>query len=62
MPGRYDAAGPEAEFQPGSRGRVLRNRLGITSVRELERIRIPSIAEDVTTDLVTVAFPDGCIA
>ena len=37
MPGRYDPAGPEAEFQPGSRGRVLLNRLGITSVRELER-------------------------
>jgi cell filamentation protein len=35
--GRYDAVGPEAEFQPGSRGRVLRNRLAITSVRELER-------------------------
>jgi cell filamentation protein len=37
MVGRYDAVGPEAEFQPGSRGRVLRNRLGIKSVRELER-------------------------
>ena len=37
MAGRYEAAGPEAEFQPGSHGRVLRNRLGITSVRELER-------------------------
>lgn len=37
MAGRYDAVGPEAEFQPGSRSRVLRNRLGITSVRELER-------------------------
>jgi cell filamentation protein len=35
--GRYDAVGPEAEFQPGSRGRALRNRLGFTSVRELER-------------------------
>jgi len=35
--GRYDADGPEAEFEPGSRGRVLRNRLGITSVREIER-------------------------
>ena len=34
---RYDAVGPEAEFQPGSRSRVLRNRLGVTSVRELER-------------------------
>lgn len=37
MPGRYAAVGPEAEFQPGSRSRVLRNRLGITTVRELER-------------------------
>lgn len=37
MTGRYDAFGPEAEFQRGSRSRVLRNRLGITSVRELER-------------------------
>jgi cell filamentation protein len=37
MVGRYAAAGPEAEFQPRSRGRVLRNRLGITSVRQLER-------------------------
>ena len=37
MPSRYDAVGPEAEFQPRSRGRVLRNRLGITTVRELER-------------------------
>jgi hypothetical protein len=37
MTGRYDAAGPESEFQPGSRGRILRNRRRITSVRELER-------------------------
>jgi cell filamentation protein len=33
---RYAAAGSEAEFQPGSRGRVLRNLLGITRVREME--------------------------
>jgi hypothetical protein len=26
----------ELEFQPGSRGRVLRNLLGITQVREME--------------------------
>ena len=36
MVGRYDAKGPEAESEPGSRGRVLRNRVGITSVREIE--------------------------
>lgn len=29
--------GPEAEFQPGSRRQVLRNRLGITSKREMDR-------------------------
>ncbi|MBI4195127.1 MAG: Fic family protein [Betaproteobacteria bacterium] len=35
--GRYKAVGPEAEFEPGSRGRVLRNLLGIRSVREMAR-------------------------
>lgn len=34
---RYDAQGVEAEFEPGSRGRVLRNLLGIRSVREMQR-------------------------
>jgi hypothetical protein len=33
---KYAAAGMESEFQPGSRGRVLRNFLGITQVREME--------------------------
>ena len=37
MTGRYIASGLEAEFEPGSRSRVLRNRLGIKSVREIER-------------------------
>lgn len=37
MIGRYIATGPEAESEPGSRGRVLRNRLGITSVRAIQR-------------------------
>jgi cell filamentation protein len=35
MPTRYEAQGPEAEFEPGSRGRVLRNLSGIRSVREM---------------------------
>jgi len=34
---RYAAHGPEAEFEPGSRGRVLRNLAGIRSVREMAR-------------------------
>ena len=37
MARRYDASGPETEYERGSRGRVLRNRLGIKSVREMER-------------------------
>jgi cell filamentation protein len=36
MAGRYKASGPEGEFQPGSRGRVPSNRLGITTVRLLQ--------------------------
>jgi cell filamentation protein len=32
---RYSSVGRE-QFQPGSRGRILRNRLGITRIRELE--------------------------
>ena len=34
MSDRDTAHGPETEFEPGSRGRVLRNRLGIVSVRD----------------------------
>jgi len=34
---RYAAHGPEAEFEPGSRGRVLRNLAGIRLVREMVR-------------------------
>jgi cell filamentation protein len=35
--GRYQARGPEAEFEPGSGGRVLRNKLGIQRVRDIEQ-------------------------
>lgn len=34
---RYTAQGPEAEFEPGSRSRVLRNLAGVRSVREMAR-------------------------
>lgn len=36
---RYDTSGfVEAQFQPGSRGRVLKNLLGIASKKEMERV------------------------
>ena len=37
MATRYDAHGDEAEFEPGSRGRVLGNLQGIRSAREMAR-------------------------
>ena len=41
---RYTVAhGIEAEFQPGSHGRVLRNFLGITSKREMDRIEYDAL-------------------
>jgi cell filamentation protein len=33
--GKYEVAGPEVEFEPGSRGCVLRNVLGIRRVRDM---------------------------
>ena len=36
MMSRYTATGIEAEFEPGSRGRVLRNRCGISGVRAMQ--------------------------
>lgn len=34
---RYDTSAlPEAQFEPGSRGRVLRNKLGIKSKKEMD--------------------------
>lgn len=35
--GRYAAHGPEAEFEPGSRNRVLKNLLEIRSVHKMDR-------------------------
>lgn len=36
MTTRYDPHGVETEFEPGSRGRVLRNALGIIRVRDMQ--------------------------
>lgn len=45
MTGRkYQARGPQAEFQPGSRNRVLRNLLGITRVRDMNEAESQALA------------------
>jgi cell filamentation protein len=50
---KYKATGPEAEFEPGSRGRVLRNRLGITRVREMNEAESQALelAQEAALDL-----------
>ncbi len=49
---RYQATGIEVEFEPGSRGRVLRNHLGITRVRDmhLAESQALEIAQDLALD------------
>ena len=45
--------GPEAEFEPGSRGRVLRNLLGITRVRDMHEAESQALelAQEAALDL-----------
>ena len=45
MATRYDAEGTEAEFETGSRGRVLRNLVGIRSVREMAQRESDALLE-----------------
>ena len=46
------ATGPEVEFEPGSRGRVLRNLLGITRVRDMNAAESQALqmAQDAALD------------
>lgn len=52
MSRKYKATGPEVEFEPDSRGRVLRNRLGITRVRDMNEAESQAllIAQDAALD------------
>ena len=49
---KYAATGPEAEFELGSRGRVLRNLLGITRVRDMNEAESQALelAQDAALD------------
>ena len=51
---RYEAVGPEAEFEPGSRGRVLRNLLGIKLVCDMNLAE--SQALEIVQDLALDRF------
>ena len=52
MSRKYAATGPEGEFEPGSRGRVLRNLLGITRVRDINEAESQALelAQDAALD------------
>lgn len=55
---RYDISDlPEAQFEPGSRGRVLRNKLGIKSKREMDEAE--SVALKTSTDKLLGMYDAG---
>lgn len=51
MSGRYTAQGTESEAEPGSRGRVLANRLGIVRVRDMQVAETRALLQ-LTNDLL----------
>ena len=51
MPGRYATHGTEGHTQPGSRGRVLANRLGIVRVRDMQVAETAALLQ-LTDDLL----------
>lgn len=56
MSSRYTPRGPQAEFQPGSRGRVLRNLLGLRRVRDvaLAESQALQLAQDQAIERYTI--------
>ena len=61
MPSRkYTAAGVEVEFEPGSRGRVLRNLLSITRVRDMNEAESQALelAQEVRQPMPLIAHVD----
>ena len=57
MMSRYAATGIEAEFEPGSRGRVLRNRCGISGVRAMQFAE--SLALEAVEEVLLTRFAAG---
>ncbi|MGH8760070.1 MAG: hypothetical protein ACREVW_11250 [Burkholderiales bacterium] len=57
MGSRYTAQGSESEFEPGSHGRVLRNRLGLRSVRLMDEAE--SLALQIAQDWAIEHFAPG---
>lgn len=56
MTDRYTAEGPEAEFEPGSNEQVLKNRLGIKSRKEMDKVEAEAL--ETTVDELVRKFDD----
>lgn len=58
---RYDGRGVQAAFEPGSRGRVLRNLLGITRVRDIKEAESQAlqIAQEQAVERSVIARDHG---
>lgn len=54
---RYNAESADSQFEPGSRGRVLRNRLGVVSAREMARLESEALLL-TTEQLIEDTAPD----
>lgn len=53
---RYDAPDDEGSFEPGSEGRVLANKIGITAVEEMEDVEL-DLLEQLYHRVVIERFP-----
>jgi cell filamentation protein len=54
---RYEAIGDEDEFEPGSDGRVLRNRVGIQNPQDMDALEMRLLGE-LYEDVLIRNFPD----
>lgn len=57
MTNRYEAMGDEDEFEPGSDGRVLRNRAGIQNPQDMDALEMRLLGE-LYEDVLIRNFPD----
>ncbi|MFT3779932.1 MAG: hypothetical protein QM772_17005 [Ottowia sp.] len=60
MSSRYQVAGSEGEFQAGSDGTVLANKLGISTVDEMNEAELV-LLEQLYVDVLIDHFPDRAL-
>ncbi|WP_326534737.1 Fic/DOC family protein [Pseudorhodoferax sp.] len=58
---RYHVAGDEGAYEPGSRGQVLRNLVGITSSDEMDELELRLLG-DLYNEVLLQDFPDQALS